>query len=236
MKSKLANFKKFLIVDYLYAISKILFSKKQSRTYYSQFGEDAVLRELISKKDQKGTYLDIGCYHPRKHSNTYLLYKMGWSGMLVDVEKTKLIACKIIRPRDETLLCAVSNEKGFAPIFAPKKYSVLTSLVKINDEFKKIGTIEQKTISEIIENNLSGNCPTVLSIDVELKDYDAIKSIDFKRHSPKFILIECSDDDFNIDQVLQTKIHRLLIKNKYNLISWTLNTGIYKINNSNSSY
>tara|TARA_B100000787_G_scaffold169044_1_gene159159 strand:- start:700 stop:1401 length:702 start_codon:yes stop_codon:yes gene_type:complete len=233
MKSKLANFKKFLIVDYLYAISKILFSKKQSRTYYSQFGEDAVLRELISKKDQKGTYLDIGCYHPRKHSNTYLLYKMGWSGMLVDVEKTKLIACKIIRPRDETLLCAVSNEKGFAPIFAPKKYSVLTSLVKINDEFKKIGTIEQKTISEIIENNLSGNCPTVLSIDVELKDYDAIKSIDFKRHSPKFILIECSDDDFNIDQVLQTKIHRLLIKNKYNLISWTLNTGIYKINKSN---
>ncbi len=233
MKSKLANFKNFLIVDYLYAISKILFSKKQSRTYYSQFGEDAVLRELISKKDQKGTYLDIGCYHPRKHSNTYLLYKMGWSGMLVDVEKTKLIACKIIRPRDETLLCAVSNEKGFAPIFAPKKYSVLTSLVKINDEFKKIGTIEQKTISEIIENNLSGNCPTVLSIDVELKDYDAIKSIDFKRHSPKFILIECSDDDFNIDQVLQTKIHRLLIKNKYNLISWTLNTGIYKINKSN---
>ena len=233
MKSKLANFKKFLIVDYLYAISKILFSKKQSRTYYSQFGEDAVLRELISKKDQKGTYLDIGCYHPRKHSNTYLLYKMGWSGMLVDVEKTKLIACKIIRPRDETLLCAVSNEKGFAPIFAPKKYSVLTSLVKINDEFKNIGTIEQKTISEIIENNLSGNCPTVLSIDVELKDYDAIKSIDFKRHSPKFILIECSDDDFNIDQVLQTKIHRLLIKNKYNLISWTLNTGIYKINKSN---
>jgi hypothetical protein len=47
-------------------------------------------------------------------------------------------------------------------------------------------------------------------------------------------LIECSDDDFNIDQVLQTKIHLLLIKNKYNLISWTLNTGIYKINNSNS--
>ena len=233
MQSKSDNLKNFLIVDYFNAILKILFSKKQSRTYYSQFGEDAVLRELISKKHQKGTYLDIGCYHPRKHSNTYLLYKMGWSGMLVDVEKAKLIACKIIRPRDKTLLCAVSNDKGFAPVFAPKKYSVLTSLVKINDEFKQIGTIEQKTISEIIENNLSGNCPTVLSIDIELKDYDAIKSIDFKRHSPKFILIECSDDDFNIDQVLQTKIHRLLIENKYNLISWTLNTGIYKINKFN---
>ena len=153
---------------------------------------------------------------------------MGWSGMLVDVEKAKLIACKIIRPRDETLLCAVSNDKGVAPIFAPKKYSVLTSLIKINDEFKQIGTIEQKTISEIIENNLSGNCPTVLSIDIELKDYDAIKSINFKRHSPKFILIECWNN-FDIDTILQSKIHRKLTENKYNLTSWTINTLIYKI-------
>ena len=60
--------------DYFHAILKILFSKKQSRKYYSQFGEDAVLREIIGTKSQKGTYLDIGCYHPRKHSNTYFLY------------------------------------------------------------------------------------------------------------------------------------------------------------------
>jgi hypothetical protein len=152
---------------------------------------------------------------------------MGWSGMLVDVEKAKLIACKIIRPRDETLLCAVSNDKGVAPIFAPKKYSVLTSLIKINDEFKQIGTIEQKTITEIIDNNLDGNCPTVLSIDIEGKDYDAIKGIDFNRHSPKFILIECLND-FDIDKILQSKIHHKLTENKYNLISWTIGTVIYK--------
>ena len=65
MKSMLKYFKNFVIVDYFDAILKILFSKKQSRKYYSQFGEDAVLREIIGKKHQKGTYLDIGCYHPR---------------------------------------------------------------------------------------------------------------------------------------------------------------------------
>ena len=216
------------MIDYLRAILKILFSKKQSRTYYSQFGEDAVLRELLGKRYPKSSYLDIGCYHPRKHSNTYFLYKLGWSGMLVDIEKAKLIACKMIRPRDKTLLCAVSNNKGTVPFFAPKKYSVLTSLIKINDKFKQIGTIEQKTISEIIDIYLNGACPTVLSIDIEGKDYDAIKGINFKRHAPKFILIECWND-FDIDSILQGKIHCKLTENNYKLVSWTINTLIYRL-------
>jgi len=216
------------MIDYLRAILKILFSKKQSRTYYSQFGEDVVLRELMGKRHPKGSYLDIGCYHPKKHSNTYFLYKLGWSGMLIDIEKAKLIACKMIRPRDKTLLCAVSNSKGTVPFYAPKKYSVLASLIKLNDKFKQIGTIEQKTISEIIDINLNGDCPTVLSIDIEGKDYDAIKGIDFKRHSPKFILIECWND-FDIDRILQGKIHRKLTENNYELTSWTVNTLIYRL-------
>ena len=140
---------------------------------------------------------------------------------LFALEKSKLIACKIMRPRDKTLLCAVSNDKGIAPIFAPKKYSVFTSLIKLSDEYNQIGTIEQKTITEIIDNDLQGNCPTVLSIDIEGKDYEAIKGIDFERHSPKFILIECWND-LNIDTILQSKIHRKLTENEYNLISWTI--------------
>ena len=67
-----------------------------------------------------------------------------------------------------------------------------------------------------------------MSIDIEGKDYDAIKGIDFKRHSPKFILIELWND-LDIDTILQSKIHRKLTENKYNLISWTINTLIYKI-------
>ena len=216
------------MIDYLRAILKILFSKKQSRTYYSQFGEDVVLRELMGKRHPKGSYLDIGCYHPRKHSNTYFLYKLGWSGMLIDIEKAKLIACKMIRPRDKTLLCAVSNSKGTVPFYAPKKYSVLTSLIKLNDKFKQIGTVEQKTISEIIDIDLNGNCPTVISIDIEGKDYDAIKGINFKRHTPKFILIECWND-FDIDKILQGKINRKLTENNYKLVSWTINTLIYRL-------
>ena len=68
------------MIDYLYAISKILFSKKQSRTYYSQFGEDAVLRHLIGKRHPKGSYLDIGCYHPK--STLTPIFCINWAGQV----------------------------------------------------------------------------------------------------------------------------------------------------------
>ena len=36
---------------------------------------------------KKGFYVDIGCYHPTFHNNTYLLNKKGWKGINVDVSK-----------------------------------------------------------------------------------------------------------------------------------------------------
>jgi len=41
--------------------------------HYSQFGEDIVLRELLKKEYKKGFFVDVGCYHPKKFSNTYML-------------------------------------------------------------------------------------------------------------------------------------------------------------------
>ena len=46
--------------------------------------------KLILKKIKKGIYLDIGCYHPIKDSNTALLYKNGWKGINVDISKESI--------------------------------------------------------------------------------------------------------------------------------------------------
>ncbi|MBB5445138.1 hypothetical protein HDG38_003767 [Paraburkholderia sp. WSM4177] len=40
------------------------------RLYYSQFGEDAVLREIISPRCNKGVYVDVGAYHPTRGDDT----------------------------------------------------------------------------------------------------------------------------------------------------------------------
>ena len=44
--------------------------KKINNNFYSQFGEDRILNEIIPKK-KIGFYVDVGCFH---HKNTFLCY------------------------------------------------------------------------------------------------------------------------------------------------------------------
>ena len=51
------------------------FLKKLNKNFYSQFGEDKILFEIIPKNVSNGFYVDVGCFHPKKYSNTYMLLK-----------------------------------------------------------------------------------------------------------------------------------------------------------------
>ena len=50
----------------------------------SQFGEDKFILNLFLD-DYKGKYIDLGCYHPTRHSNTNILYQNGWTGINIDL-------------------------------------------------------------------------------------------------------------------------------------------------------
>ena len=57
---------------------------KANKKTYSQFGEDLYI-ESFFKSQKIGKYVDLGAFHPMRLSNTYLLYKKGWSGTNVDL-------------------------------------------------------------------------------------------------------------------------------------------------------
>lgn len=206
-------------MDWLIAIAKILFSKRQSRRYYSQFGEDAVLSEIFGRRKKKGTYVDVGCYHPRKHSNTYLFYKKGWNGLLIDIERAKIIACRILRPKDRVLLAGVSDKAETRTIYAPKKYSVLTSLIPLRPEFKPIGTIDCLTLTELLDKHLGGRDIDLLSIDVEGHDLNVLKGLDFSKYKPEVIVIE-SWEAKEPESIFNGKINLLLVSKGYKLRGW----------------
>ncbi len=63
-------------------------------------------------KNHRGFYVDVGCYHPVKDNNTWLMYKKGWSGINIDLEEIKIDAFKLRRPRDINIHMAVSNQPG----------------------------------------------------------------------------------------------------------------------------
>ena len=80
-KSKLLELsKKNKFLRKLYYFYNIYIRNQKFLNNGSQFGEDKFLMDLF-KKEYKGKYLDLGCFHPTKHNNTYLLYKNGWRGI-----------------------------------------------------------------------------------------------------------------------------------------------------------
>ena len=43
-----------------------VYLKKLDKNFYSQFGEDKILVELIPKNFKSGFYVDVGCFHHKK--------------------------------------------------------------------------------------------------------------------------------------------------------------------------
>ena len=79
------------------------FLKRINKNYYSQFGEDKILDELIPKDFNNGFYVDVGCGHPVKNNNTYLLNKKGWYGINIDLDNENINLFDIYRPSDQNI-------------------------------------------------------------------------------------------------------------------------------------
>ena len=81
------------------------------RKSYSQFGEDLIINNYFKKINcNHGYYLDIGAYHPKFISNTYLLHKNGWRGTCVDLDQDKLKWFKFSRQNKVQTICAAIND------------------------------------------------------------------------------------------------------------------------------
>ena len=198
--------------------------------HYSQFGEDIVLKELLKKKSD-GFFVDVGCYHPKKYSNTYMLYRKGWRGINIDMEEDKIILFNMARSHDYNILCPVSDKKEEVTLFKYSKYGLGSTINKdhaaeTSDELFDKKIVETRTLNEIIdESPYKGKQIDVLSIDVEGMDFKVLNSLDFRTYMPKVVIIE--DQHRSIEEILETEIYKLLKKYSYVLRSWTFYSLIF---------
>ena len=61
-------------------------SLTEKKIAYSYGGIDNLINYIFKEK-KNGFYVDIGCGHPIKNNNTYLLHKKGWHGINVDLDQ-----------------------------------------------------------------------------------------------------------------------------------------------------
>ena len=96
----------------MYFRPRIFFPKKT----YSMYGEDLVIEKFFKNKSL-GYYVDVGCYHPIDGSNTYLLFKKGWRGINIDINKLSIELFQKARKKDLNINTAVSNKSSKVKLY-----------------------------------------------------------------------------------------------------------------------
>jgi len=215
-------FKKILLL-------RLTFFKKINKNFYSQFGEDKILDELISKEFVNGFYVDVGCFHPKKYSNTYMLFKRGWFGVNIDMEKDKIESFNLARPHDYNFFGAISDKIEKVKIYRNQKFGVSSS---INEDFiNKEDIIDENfihttTLNDVLENSIFKDKKIdFLNIDTEGNDLKVLKSLDFVIYNPSIIIIETHLK--KIDEIINSEIYLFLINHKYILKSWNIYSLIF---------
>lgn len=216
----------FQKIKYNLELIKQGFIKKNYKIFYSQFGEDRIINEIL-KKNRKGIYVDVGCYHPKKYSNTFLLYRdKKWRGINIDIEEEKIALFKILRPEDINICCPVSNFSKLVEVnklgnFNVGSYIKNIKKKKFNKNYKKTRSLNEILLSTRYKNNEID----LLNIDVEGNDFDVLKSINLNKYNPKIIIIESHLKDIN--KIQSSKIYKYLIKFNYKLRSWSFYSLIF---------
>ena len=215
---------------YMYFRPKIFFPKKS----YSMLGEDLVVNNFFKNKTN-GTYVDVGCYHPIDGNNTHLLFKNGWNGVNIDLNKISIDLFNIARKNDENFRVAVSNKSKKIKFYYRKKINMLNTINKkfANNSFKKgyrIDYIQARTLSSILkESKLRNKKIDFLNIDIEGNEINALKTLDFKIYRPKLICVEIHNftsnrlkkgnfKDHSIYKFLKQKGYKHIWKNEFSFI------------------
>jgi len=216
-------------------VIKTLFAGKL-KIHYGQWAEDVLVRKLFSRKKKDGVYLDIGAFHPYKHSNTATFWLKGWSGINIDANPNTIKKFNKIRPNDVNICNALVPEETYKSgvreieLLLPNKNDI-SAIGTCNNELanernlKEIVKVKANTINNIlIENKVTH--VDYMNIDVEGFDLQVLQSFDFNIVKPVVISIE--DYSENMSDIMDSTISSILFSEGYKLVARAGLTSIYQ--------
>ena len=228
------------ILKFLSIFLKSFTTKKIS---YSYGGVDSLVTNIF-KDNNDGFYVDIGCGHPIKNNNTYLLNKRGWKGINIDLDEENIDLFNIYRKKDENINIAVSNDNKEVDLYFYHSKSAINTISKEAANYQKakvssVKKVKSKTLNEILINSKFKDIQIdFLSIDVEGSELLVLKNFDFKKYSPKVIVVEYLDlslpkleiKNLNVKNAISSQLYNLITSNNYTLAN-ILHSDLVFINN-----
>ena len=211
--------RKLHIIHNIYIKHKFFIKKKS----YAMDNEDTAVLDYFKDK-KNGFYVDVGCYHPIDGNNTYLLFKKGWEGINIDLNKTSIDLFNRARKNDYNLNVAISNKSKKIKFYYRKKINMLNT---INKKFAKssflkgfkTGIIKSENLNLILKKSKIKNKKIdFLNLDIEGNEIDALKSLNFRKYKPRLICVEIhinTPGRNTRNNLKNNKIYRFLNKRGY---------------------
>jgi FkbM family methyltransferase len=169
---------------------------------FAQHGEDEFLERHFAGQSS-GRYIDIGCSHPFRISNTYKLYRKGWSGIAVDPIPAMGTLFRLWRPRDRFLNVGIADKEGSLEYFEMLPMVLSTFNESVAKELVTNGQAhiaKRYKVDVITPNTLFATYAATgpvdfLSIDVESLDLSILKALDFSKYRPRLIAVEFNTEE-----------------------------------------
>ena len=194
---------------------------------FAQSGEDIVVDILLEKK-KMGVYVDVGAFHPKLFSNTYLFYKRGWSGVVIEPRPEAKEDFAKVRPRDKFVAMGVAAKKDVLEYFefadgATSTFSEKQAKINIKEAGRKLKrkiNVAVMPLADILASNgMEGKEIDIMSVDVEGMDLEVLSSNDWKKYRPKVII--CEDLEFDFGKLQASGVVKYLMGLGYELVAKT---------------
>ena len=205
---------------------------KYKKISYSFNAVDLII-DYIFKNKNNGFYLDVGSQHPISNNNTYLLFKRGWSGINIDLDKKNIDLFNTARPNDINLNLAISSDVAEKKLYFYHDKSPINTLDKVVSDFqtatvKKIKRIKTTTLNIALQNLKFNNKIDYMNLDVEGHEMDIFKAFDLSLYKPSIISVEFLDLDMkylefknnDLQRIVNSDLYKHLINNKYHFVNW----------------
>ena len=194
---------------------------------YAQAGEDIIANIILDKK-KKGVYVDVGAFHPKLFSNTYLFYKKGWSGVCVEPRPGAVAGFAKVRPRDKFIGIGAGAKKDVLEYFEFKESAANTfSRRQAEKNIKEAGrkllrkvNVAVMPLGDILASVGLGGAPIdLMSVDVEGMDEEVLLSNDWKMFQPRVLIVE--DLEFDVEKPQKSRVYKMLSGLGYKLVAKT---------------
>lgn len=185
---------------------------------YAQHGEEAILRTILPSglRPRSATFIDVGANQPTRISNTYWLYRRGFSGIAVEPDPELARLWKSIRPRD-LFVCAGCGTSACVTSFGVARASVNSSIQMADSDAVRTIAVPIVTVDQVAA--LKPDVPVVLlSIDVEGLECEVLRGAQATLARTAVVFVEENDREAELSSILSPRGHRLAGRVGCNLV------------------